>query len=488
MAEHISSDETSTNETVFTDTTLVINAGKCLFCDRILGYQGKFASDNKYHYSCLERKNCIFCGCSGMNVLCKRQGCMNVFHTFCLQRYCKKSNLEELECGNHQDKKKEKTPEYSFLFKKIANNIQTDFFSLTQYIEQKIEIKPHIFSHGQIFWSIIGTQYFPSYTKLYNMPLFSSKRKKHLKQPHEKNWVSLAIKSINKEHKIIRSSNINLFKEIFPKNSQKRNIEKCKLNEKEILVCETKSKYKKIHKNFLGFIERNMKPQVIDEDSVICAICMEDDYDDDDLILSCKFCGVTVHMQCYGVSLDDKEYTCSLCSSNEDYKNYCALCPIKGGVLKPTINTASDIFQTHQNLPYGTKLWVHLFCAMHIDSSCIKNKYKMEEIDLKTVDKKKFLETCEICKTQNGACIKCSHSRCKVFFHPSCSKNQFLYTRNKTGFEEVSVFCETHRPSKLRRSIEMKEKRMYLDFVNFVKAIEKFEKSKARRNNEENIT
>lgn len=478
MVEHISSDDTSTIESAFTDTTLIINASKCLFCDKILGYQGKFASDMKYHYSCLEQKMCVFCGCSGLNTLCKQQGCTNVFHIFCLQRYCKKTSIEEFTCGMHFDKRKEKGLDFNFLFKKIANHIQMDNYTLDQYKVLKTEVKPHYLSHGQIFWSIIGTQYFTTNVKLYNLPIFSLKPTIMFKRPLEKNWVSTSIKKIEKELKIVKNTNKNLFKEICPLKLQRKKTEKSKLNEREVLVCEARLQCKKSLKDFLGFMEKNMKPPLLDDDAVICAICLEDDYDDDDLILPCKSCGITVHMQCYGISPEDKEYICSSCTSDSKYKNLCALCPIKGGVLKSTINVASASFPTHHNLPSGTTIWVHLFCALHIDFNCIKDKYKMEQIDLKGVDKKKFLETCEVCKSQNGACIRCYSSRCKTFFHPKCSKNLFLYTRNKTGFDEVGVFCDVHRPSRIRRRIEMKEKRVYFDFINFIKTIEKLEKTK----------
>ena len=56
-----------------------------------------------------------------------------------------------------------------------------------------------------------------------------------------------------------------------------------------------------------------------------------------------------------------------------------------------------------------------------------------------------------------------------------------MYTRNKTGLEDVSCYCNDHRPSKLRKNLEIKEKILYEDFVNFIKNYEKLDKDGFKR-------
>ena len=148
MFELVSSDETSTIETTSPDTTLILNTSKCIVCDKILGYQGKFSSDIKYHYFCLEAKPCVFCGLSGIKVFCQYKGCLNAFHKFCLSRYCPKQNIDSLNCGLHSEKKADKL---LYSFRKIANTIQQEEFKLNEYKYLKGEIKSSFFSHGQIF-------------------------------------------------------------------------------------------------------------------------------------------------------------------------------------------------------------------------------------------------------------------------------------------------------------------------------------------------
>lgn len=117
-----------------------------------------------------------------------------------------------------------------------------------------------------------------------------------------------------------------------------------------------------------------------------------------------------------------------------------------------------------------------MFCAVHIDPDCVKDKARVEGIDVLAVEKKRFLETCEVCGSLNGACVKCASKKCRKFFHPGCAKKQFLCTRNKTGYDDVSCYCEVHKPSKLRRNLEIKEKKVHEDVVSFIKFYEKIDK------------
>lgn len=477
--EHISSDEASTIEPIPTDTTLIINAAKCLFCDKILGYQGKFSPDIRYHYTCLESKKCIFCGKSGLNTLCSYKPCTSSFHLFCLQKFGSKNSFDEGRCGLHAEKKKEKPYNWLNSFRKIANSIQNDEFRLNEYKFLKGEIKSAGFSHGEIFWGIINTQYFPKGAKLHQLPILKAKTKQ-AERKTGKNWLLSAQKSLSKS--LLMQSRKN--KEILTKCLQKKpeKLKGFRTSEKDLLMFELHSPYRRsFQKEFLQYLDQSIIREAVDADTVFCGVCLEDDYDDDDLILTCMVCGVNSHMQCYGISLDTKDWTCISCKSLSRYKTNCVFCPCQEGILKPTVNVTSETIRTFHNPPIGTQLWCHIFCALHIDTNCIRDKAKIEKIDFSLVDKKKFLATCEICKSSNGACLKCASLKCKKFFHPTCAKKQFLCTRNRTGYEDVSCYCDVHKPSKLRKNIGIREKKISSDILNFIKIYEKIDKKTERK-------
>jgi hypothetical protein len=394
-----------------------------------------------------------------------------------------------LKCPLHtqikKDKKepsKEKAFNYSAFLKKIANNIQTEESKLEDYKEQRGEIKAANSSHGHIFWALINSQYF-NHPKIYKFPLIHPKPVKVTKVKKEKNWLTATAKTLSKDYNFWRLRNLKLFKELVP-GKLSLGFSKYKFNEKELLTADCRSVHvKKTSKDFIAFMENHVKPEKPDDGDDICEICQEFDYEDDDLIVKCKNCLVKVHMQCYGISLTGKDdWICHMCRARDSVSleliKTCALCPVLSGVLKPTTTHYSKHFNflSHLNFSKSDNLWVHVFCATHIDPSCIKNKLEMENIDLKIIEKRKFLETCSICMTNKGACIKCLSPKCRTFFHPLCSREKFLYTRNHSGFDLIGPYCDVHKTSRLRKMIEIKESQLYSDFCNFIKNFDKIDK------------
>ena len=424
----ISSDETSANETFSTNTILIINASKCIFCDKLLGYQGKFASDIKYHNSCLEDQKCIYCGHQGLNVLCKEKSCLNSFHLYCQQRSRKTCKNAVINCGFHSNNSKQKQENHLISFRKIASCIQDESSKLDKYKYIKGEIKASYFSHGQIFWGIIGSQYFTDSSRLQTPPVFSLRPSKNPVKASEKSWVGSAISSLTKILKKTKSQTREIFHDFVPK-KQEKTCGKGKISEKDMLLMEFHTqKHRKFKKEFLKYLEINTKPRVPDKDDVFCEICMEDDYEEDDQIVSCNMCKVTVHVQCYGISQDmDKwdKWVCLSCLESNKPRG-CALCPLTSGVLKPTVNktVAQEFFNTQTE----DRIWVHVFCALHADKNCIKDKAKIENIDLDCIEKKKTCGTCGVCGQTKGAFVKYNGARCKTQFHAECGKKNFELT------------------------------------------------------------
>lgn len=115
----------------------------------------------------------------------------------------------------------------------------------------------------------------------------------------------------------------------------------------------------------------------------ICSVCLGDQIDDDDEVIECDSCGVSVHEACYGVSSDDGEsddassvhsnlssgttepWFCEPC--RRSIKNpFCELCPNTGGIFKQT----------------DTGRWVHVVCALYTRGVTFENVETLSEVSL----------------------------------------------------------------------------------------------------------
>jgi len=69
-------------------------------------------------------------------------------------------------------------------------------------------------------------------------------------------------------------------------------------------------------------------------------ICNNGDYEDEDMIVFCGNCNLAVHQSCYGIEeLPDEDWFCHNCNVfcfKKGLMIACALCPKKGGAMKPT--------------------------------------------------------------------------------------------------------------------------------------------------------
>ena len=90
----------------------------------------------------------------------------------------------------------------------------------------------------------------------------------------------------------------------------------------------------------------------IDPDDVVCSICNDGDYEDDNLIVYCSICHITVHQRCYGITVVPKDdWICHSCLAynNVNISNniVCILCPCKGGAMKPcSLKKSSQLYKT----------------------------------------------------------------------------------------------------------------------------------------------
>ncbi|KAM0944167.1 putative [histone H3]-lysine(4) N-trimethyltransferase [Dioscorea sansibarensis] len=141
-----------------------------------------------------------------------------------------------------------------------------------------------------------------------------------------------------------------------------------------------------------------------------CGVCHMDEEYEDNLFLQCEKCRVMVHARCYGElePLGGILWLCNLCRlGSPKYPPPCCLCPVTGGVMKPTTDGR----------------WAHLACAMWIPETCLLDVKKMEPIDgLNRINKDRWRLLCSICSVSYGACIQCSNKSCRVAYHPLCAR------------------------------------------------------------------
>ncbi|EAS03088.2 PHD zinc finger protein (macronuclear) [Tetrahymena thermophila SB210] len=90
-----------------------------------------------------------------------------------------------------------------------------------------------------------------------------------------------------------------------------------------------------------------------------CQVCNECDYADNDLIVFCSRCNMSVHQKCYGIaSLPQEDWICDACISFGPNAKYlrCALCTKRGGALKRSKMPVKTNFFEHLNTDYHSYL------------------------------------------------------------------------------------------------------------------------------------
>ena len=109
----------------------------------------------------------------------------------------------------------------------------------------------------------------------------------------------------------------------------------------------TKS-FKRLREEILDNEEQDEEDE---NDDIVCYVCGDGEYEDDNLILYCSKCNMTVHQKCYGILvIPEEDWICHLCKAFNDVevsKNMeCILCPKLGGAMKPcTLKKSSHSYK-----------------------------------------------------------------------------------------------------------------------------------------------
>ena len=236
---------------------------------------------------------------------------------------------------------------------------------------------------------------------------------------------------------------------------------------------------------------RSLEPPKCEED-IVCCVCGDGDYEDDNLIVICESCELGAHMKCYGIpTVPEGDWYCDVCQTyGKDGASRlpCILCPNNGGGLKATVHPNDSLIGDYPkydpSLPDSVDnprlIWCHVFCATRTPGVILKDKPHKSGFSLTNIDSSRFKQKCEVCCTRKGACLQCSHKKCSLAFHPECGKSFFLFARDKG---ESGVFCSQHRTLKLKQFLEHKEKKQVDEIEVFFKKWEAWEtrQSKKRR-------
>ena len=220
----------------------------------------------------------------------------------------------------------------------------------------------------------------------------------------------------------------------------------------------------------------------------VCCVCFDGDSSEDNPIVFCERCNISVHKCCYGiVAIPDDDWFCDFCifrnstrakltesapkkkktgrpltserkenekgksaeaNSNQRFKDTarqpCALCPLEGGALKAAVDGR----------------FVHVNCALWTPSVKVLELSTMSSIVIDSVDcavnsvdnnDSVVSHMCRFCKKQHGRPKKCSFSSCSEYFHPLCAWFHGLYM-HVDSFEtscKLDVYCEAHTPDEV---------------------------------------
>lgn len=82
---------------------------------------------------------------------------------------------------------------------------------------------------------------------------------------------------------------------------------------------------------------------------------------------------------------------------------------------------------------------------------------------------------CIICLKTEGACMQCLSPRCFISFHIECARreNYFMEVEKREKDKVFKIFCEKHRPLKIVKEMEEKDKQTIEEIQKFCKVIEK---------------
>mmetsp|Transcript_6179 Transcript_6179/g.17253 ORF Transcript_6179/g.17253 Transcript_6179/m.17253 type:complete len:1117 (-) Transcript_6179:483-3833(-) len=164
-------------------------------------------------------------------------------------------------------------------------------------------------------------------------------------------------------------------------------------------------------------LRRNAKPvhlERLSEQSSCHACGMIEEFDED-FMMQCDKCRMSVHMSCYGVKeySNGKLWLCDVCRvPGLNTMPPCMLCPTAGGAMKRTDNNE----------------WCHLACARWVPEVGLNPEAPIAVTMTSKIHPARYEMTCILCRQRHGACIQCNaDNKCRRAFHVLCAANAGYY-------------------------------------------------------------
>lgn len=177
----------------------------------------------------------------------------------------------------------------------------------------------------------------------------------------------------------------------------------------------------------------------------ICCICLGERSGEEDEIVECDECGISVHEGCYGISeslsvastvssASTEPWFCDACKAG--VKPRCELCPNSGGIYKET----------------DAGRWVHLVCALYTPGVAFGEVDKLSNITLFEMPYTRWgSRECSLCEDErlcrSGVCISCDAGMCRNYFHVSCAQREGLLSEASPEEDIADPFfahCRQH--------------------------------------------
>ncbi|KAK6090643.1 hypothetical protein P3W45_000366 [Vairimorpha bombi] len=178
------------------------------------------------------------------------------------------------------------------------------------------------------------------------------------------------------------------------------------------------------------FKEKDKKLKKIEKilPSEVCDVCVRKETENDP-ILVCQGCAISVHRDCYGSCYSKEELFLCQCCIFYYLDHTCIFCGFTGGAMKMT-----------NDFKFG-----HILCVIFDKTLDFDNPISKEPIY--TGNYKLSQGTCAICKSKDDKYtrIECSYGICMTSYHLGCSIDKVYYDINN----RIS-YCQLHDPSKSR--------------------------------------
>lgn len=154
-----------------------------------------------------------------------------------------------------------------------------------------------------------------------------------------------------------------------------------------------------------------------------CDVCTKKEKEDDPILI-CQGCSISMHRDCYGSSYSKDEFFLCQCCIFHDLDHTCIFCLKEGGAMKMT-----------SNYKFG-----HILCVIFDKSLDFDNPISKEPIYIE--DYKPIIDDCMFCKNNYGTKIECNFDCCFNIYHLTCGIDKVYFDiANKISY------CQQHDPT-----------------------------------------